>query len=308
MSDKLHEAAAILATILRSPQIVPSHVPGVTLFRCDAAEPDFIYVTKPTASFILQGRKQTIAGGITTTFSAGQYLVIGGRMPGHCTIISPCHSTPFLCLSVELDPALLARLFLELPEEPAPESCPAVLEGRISETMEDALLRLMQAAANPTAAPFMGPLICKELHYFLATGDLRASLRSLSEANTVPNRILRVVNEIQTHCEAPLDLKALAQRIGMSLSVFHRKFKETTGLSPIQFQKRLRLFSAQERMIAQGMRVSEAANSVGYENVSQFSREYTRQFGLPPLKDVQQRRARLQSMAPNSAAKASSAA
>lgn len=299
MTTKLQQAADILAKLLPHPSIETSRIKGLTLFRIESTSPDFIYVTKPTASFILQGSKQTIAGGITTIFSAGQYLVIGGCMPGHCTILPPCESTPFLCVSIDLDPSLLSRIYMELPEETMPTNSPAVLEGRISEKMQDTLLRLMLAAADPTAAKFLGPLALEEMHYLLATGDLSSCLRALSEANTFPNRILKVVNDIQLHCEVPLDLKGIAQRIGMSLSVFHRKFKETTGLSPIQFQKQLRLFCAQDRMLTQGMRVSQAAISVGYDNLSQFSREYTRQFGLPPLKDVQQRRKKLLAFASN---------
>lgn len=299
MTNKLQQAADILSLLLPQAAIRASCIPGLTLFRCESTSPDFIYVTKPTASFILQGSKQTIAGGITTVFSAGQYLVIGGCMPGHCTILPPCENTPFLCISIDLDPSYLSRIYMEQPGESLPANCPAVLEGVISDKMEDALFRLMQAAADPAAAKFLGPLVIKEIHYLLATGDLASSLRSLSEANTIPNRILKVVNDIRQHCELPLDLKEVAQRIGMSLSVFHRKFKETTGLSPIQFQKQLRLYCAQDRMLSHGMRVSQAAASVGYDNLSQFSREYTRQFGLPPLKDVQQRRKKLLAFASN---------
>ena len=293
MSQNLRAAAEALARILPKPLAAPSAVPGLTFYRREAANAEGTYITRPMASFLLQGEKLTVAGGITRFYREGEFLVCCGTFPGHCTVTTPSSGHPFLSVAMELDMALLARFFAALPASRAAGAAPALLSGRMSDEMENAVLRLLRASTDPVRARFLGPLAVEELHFLIAASPEGERLRPFCESNTASNRILRLIEALQSDCGREFDITEEARRIGMSLSVFHRRFKETTGLSPIQFQKRLRLFRAQELMISEGRRVSEAAFAVGYRSPSQFAREYSREFGTSPQRDASEKRRRI---------------
>lgn len=292
-SNTLQAAARELARMLPVPCVAPAAVPGVTFYRREAANAEGAYITRPMASFLLQGEKLTVAGGITRIYREGEYLVCCGTFPGHCTVTTPSSDHPFLSVAMELDMALLARFFAALPASRGTAAAPALLSGRMTDDMENAVLRLIRASEDPVRARFLGPLAVEELHFLIAASPEGEMLRPLCESNTASNRILRLIEDLQTNCGKDFDLEEESRRIGMSLSVFHRRFKETTGLSPIQFQKRLRLFRAQEMMISEGRRVSEAAFAVGYKSPSQFAREYSREFGISPQRDASEKRRRI---------------
>ena len=290
IDEKLQAAALKVAGLLPRPAVLPSSVPGVVFYRREAANAEGSYITRPMASFLLQGEKLTVAGGISRVYREGEFLVCCGTFPGHCTVTTPSSSRPFLSLSIELDLALLSRIFAVLPVRESLSKVPALFSEPMSESIADVLLRLIDHATDPMRARFLGPLAVEELHFLLASGPGGDKLRALCESNSPSNRILRLVEELQTDCRQNLDIEEASRRIGMSLSVFHRRFKETTGLSPIQFQKRLRLYRAQEMMVAEGRRVSEAAYAVGYKSPSQFAREYAREFGVSPQRDKSEKR------------------
>lgn len=278
-----------LISLVPVPMMCQSAVAGVNLWRREAQNAQSFYVAHPMVSFVVSGAKRTVAGGIETVYREGEFLVVGATMPGHCRVLSIEREEPFLSLSVDLDMGLLRKCFFELGKTfEGTEAVEAVFSGEIDGEMQEALRHLISVLSRPEHAGFIGPLIVEELHFLLAASEVGPKLRQLLEANTVSSRILGVVEQIQKDCAVVLDPEVMARSVGMSVSVFYRNFKRTTGMSPLQFQKRTRLFRAQELMLMNQERVSTAAHAVGYDDLSQFSREYKREFGLSPLKHVAQ--------------------
>lgn len=276
--------------LLPSPMMCKSAVPGVDLWRREAQNVQSFYVAQPMVSFIVSGAKKTVAGGIEAVYQEGEFLVVGATMPGHCSVLPVESEVPFLSLSVDLNMGLLRKCFFELGQAfEGTEAVEAVFSGVINEDMDEALGRLISVMSRPAYAKFLGPLIVEELHFLLAASEAGGKLRQLIEANTASSRILGVVEQIQKNCALSIEPEAMARSVGMSVSVFYRNFKRTTGMSPLQFQKRTRLFRAQELMFMHQERISAAAHAVGYDDLSQFSREYKREFGLSPMKHLSQR-------------------
>ncbi|MDO5531483.1 MAG: AraC family transcriptional regulator [Sutterella sp.] len=284
------------------PTVLATDIPGVSFYRRESVNAEGIYITRPCVSFLVQGAKQTFAGGLTATYREGSFLICASTMPGRCSVITPSKERPFLSIAMPLDLTELARIFSEIAGEPAAHAAnrsvltpPALVTGRQTPEMAGAVLRLIEAAAEPLRAKYIGPLIVKELHFLLALSPEGAALRPLCTARTAANRIALVVKEMEADIARDISPEEIARSIGMSSAVFHRRFRETTGLSPVQFQKRLRLFRAQELMVTEGRRVSEAAAAVGYRSASQFTREYAREFGATPRQDAEERRRQLAS-------------
>ena len=153
-SNTLQAAARELARMLPVPCVAPAAVPGVTFYRREAANAEGAYITRPMASFLLQGEKLTVAGGITRIYREGEFLVCCGTFPGHCTVTTPSSDHPFLSVAMELDMALLARFFAALPASRGTAAAPALLSGRMTDDMENAVLRLIRASEDPVRARF----------------------------------------------------------------------------------------------------------------------------------------------------------
>jgi transcriptional regulator GlxA family with amidase domain len=152
--------------------------------------------------------------------------------------------------------------------------------------MLDALLRLVAVLDRPDEAPVLGPMIVKEIHFRLLLGPNGSHLRSLHSYGTQKSHVALAVGWLRMNFKEPFRVEELAEKVHMSPSTFHRHFKEITSLSPVQFQKRLRLHEAQRLMLAEDFGIAEVCDAVGYENVAQFTREYKRLFGEPPRRDV----------------------
>ena len=155
----------------------------------------------------------------------------------------------------------------------------------------DAALRFLRLLDRPGTLAVLGPQLSRELHYWLLSGRHGGAIRTLGVTDSHAQRIARAVAILRRHYAEPVRIEALAEAAGMSLSAFHVHFRGITSLSPLQFQKQLRLIEARRRMLAQGEAISDAAYGVGYESVPQFTREYGRMFGQPPARDIRQARA-----------------
>lgn len=263
-------------------------IPGVTLHRVEQPVRGCAHLYKPMIVKMIQGRKRVVTGGEEYHYGDNDILVAGVDVPGVIVECEASPDAPCTAISVDLDKSLIAKLALEIPRG-LPDAAPAVrgiLVQPLGEAMLDAFARLSELFAMPERAPVLAPMIIKEIHYLLLIGPNGHSLISLCTPGSQSNQIFQAINWLKQNITATVQIEELAEKAHMAPSTFHRHFKEITALSPIQYQKRLRLHEAQRLMLVQGMDVGNAGSTVGYDNLSQFNREYKRLFGDSPRRDV----------------------
>lgn len=254
-------------------------------------------VYEPMIYFTLQGVKQMTVGERALSHRPGTFLLASVDVPVVCAVTDCSPDRPYLGLAFALDPAEVTALLLELPPaperaaEPAREELEPMTLSPTTSAMEDALLRYVRLAEAPEDVPLLAPMIERELLYRVLQGENGAVLRQLTRAGSRLSQIQRVVKWIRAHLTEPLPVETMASVASMSVSAFHRHFKAVTGLSPLAYHKQMRLQEARRRLLAEPGAVASVAFSVGYESASQFSREYARQFGLPPARDTARLRA-----------------
>lgn len=275
-----------LSELLPQASVANSQIEGVNFYHRDRANADSFYFSHPMVSFIVQGRKRTVVGELAAEYGQGQLLAIGAHVPGHCTVMIPEDSAPFLSISVDLDLNYLSEIFSLLPAEFSDRAPFKVLEaGLISEKIEALLLRILEISKDPVQSKILGPLVIKELHYQLAVEPIGAFLRSLCSTDSRMVRILNAAELIRNRYNEEIDIAEISSQCAMSGSSFYRHFKDVIGLSPIQYQKKVRLTKARQMIVSNNTRISSAAAEVGYLDFSQFSREYRREFGRSPREE-----------------------
>lgn len=249
-------------------------IAGLTTIR--STEPTGIQhgIARPLICLVLQGAKQVAIGATCVTYKPGDSLLITADVP----TISQVTVAPYISLVLDLDPAVLAELTGLAGTAAAVESTDA--------EVADTALRLMRLLDRPASVPVLHAQLVRELHYWLLAGRHGAAIRRLGGPDGHAQRIARAVTLLRAEFDRPLPVERLASAAGMSPSSFHHHFRAATSLSPLQFQKHLRLIEARRLMMSDGVSASSAAFAVGYESVSQFTREYGRMFGLPPMKDT----------------------
>ena len=243
-------------------------------------------IYRPLVCLVLQGAKQVTVGPETYEFAAGQSAVVSADVPAVSRITRASRAKPYLALAVELD----AGILLDLPCQASgtkggTTAAPPVLVDDTDAEVADCALRLLRLVDRPGAIPVLRPSIVRELHYWLLAGRHGAAVRGLARPDGVTHRIARAIAVLRDEFNRPLQVEHLAALAGMSVSTFHHNFRAFTSLSPIRFQKHLRLIEARRRMLGEGLPASLAAFAVGYRSVTQFTREYARMFGLPPGRD-----------------------
>ena len=249
-------------------------------------------VYKPLICLILQGAKQFTTGPGTYEFTAGQSVIVSADVPVASRITRASRAEPYLALGIELDMAVLLDLSTQLGGLTGSVTVlPAVLVDDTEAAVADCALRLIRLLDRTEAIPLLQPSITRELHYWLLTGRHGQTVRGLARPGETAQRIAQAVALLRGEFDRPLRVERLAAAAGMSPSSFHHHFRAITSLSPIQFQKQLRLIEARQRMLGDGLSTTRAALEVGYESITQFTREYGRMFGLPPRRDISESRA-----------------
>ena len=265
---------------------------GVGMMRASAPTGIMKAIYKPLVCLILQGSKQVTVGADTYGFTAGQSAIVGTDVPVVSRITQASWAEPYLALAIELDTAVLLDLSAQIDGASSPvPAAPAVLVDETDAVVADCALRLLRLLEWPEAIRLLCPSIMRELHYWLLAGRHGRAVRGLARPDGAAHRVARAVAVLRAEFDRPLRVERLAAAAGMSPSTFHHHFRAITSLSPIQFQKQLRLIEARRRMLSDGLPVSRAAFEVGYESVTQFTREYGRMFGLPPGRDRSEGRA-----------------
>lgn len=260
-------------------------IPGLTAIRALTPGQLQYAINRPLVALVLQGRKRVTMGAHTFDFGAGESLLISADVPTVSQITRAGARLPYYSLVVELDPAVIASLIVEMKLAPEQQGFPVRVDPTETE-VADAALRLMRLLERPSSLPVLQAQLVREIHYWLLAGRHGAGIRALGVADSHAQRIARAVAIIRSEYARPLRIERLADAAAMSPSSFHQHFRAITSLSPLQFQKQLRLIEARRMMLEEGSEVSSAAFAVGYESVPQFTREYGRMFGLPPARDI----------------------
>ncbi|MDR6674427.1 AraC family transcriptional regulator [Xanthomonas sp. 1678] len=271
-------------------------LPGLAILRETRPTPLQYAICRPLVALVLQGRKQVAMGSSSYDFGAGESLLITAEVPTVSQITRASLAAPYYACVVELDPATIASLVAEMGTAPFAMGAPVRVDPTETEVADtaDRLIRLLD---RPMSVPVLGPQLLRELHYWLLSGRHGGAMRALGVTDSHARRVGRAVARIRSDFARPLRVEQLADAAGMSLSTFHVHFRAITSLTPLQFQKQLRLIEARRLLLAEGATIGRAASAVGYESVPQFTREYGRMFGMPPGKDLKETRQRLTSAA-----------
>jgi AraC-like DNA-binding protein len=263
--------------------ILSTAVPGLSIFQTRASTHACHTVYKPVVCAVVQGAKRVELGNSMEECDEGKILSVGFDALVKSSILRGSADGPYRAVSVELDFSLLEDVAKSVPELSLPEKSKVsglFVDDRGTE-LSDAIRRLFLLVHTPRMIPVLAPGIHREIAYHLLAGPRGRDILRFSFSRSHTRLLSGAVREIQRDLSRPLRIPELAASIGMSLSTFHQRFKELTSYSPIQYQKRLRLLEAR-RILAEGAQASDAAYRVGYQSPSQFSREYTRLFGISP--------------------------
>ncbi len=282
--EGLVEQASLRVSAAENGHQEPAHpVDGLVLLRQHAPSSFEASLYEPVLCLILQGRKQVSIGEQTLSFGPGECLLVSHDLP----VRSRITKAPYLALVLEIDVATIRKLYEEVAESALDsEHARAAETHRADPGLLDALRRYLALADSPADAKVLGPLISKEIHYRLLTAPFGGMLRRLIVHDSNASAIARAIGHIRADTRSPIAIPELARRVGTSVSSFHTHFKTITSTTPLQYQKELRLLEARRLLKMTGTPVTTAAYDVGYESPSQFSREYTRKFGVSPSQDA----------------------
>lgn len=271
-------------------------IPGVTLLRADHAGDLQYAISRPLVALVVQGRKRVMMGRHSFDFGAGESMVIAADVPTVSQITRADAFTPYYSMVFDLVPAVIEELTLEMGIAQGKPGIPIRIDQTEDEVV-DVAARLLGLLDRPIALAVLQTQLIREMHYWLLAGRHGPTIRDLGFGGGHAQRVALAVAVIRSEYDRPLSAKRLAEVAGMSPSTFHQHFRSVTSLSPLQFQKQLRLIEARRIMLSDGASASHAAFTVGYESVSQFTREYSRLFGAPPVREIKVAKARLLSAA-----------
>lgn len=282
------ELTALLGRYATAPGLQSTAVPGLHLYRGVAHDGPVHTVYTPSVCLVAQGRKRVQQGQEALTYGPHELLLVSVSLPLSAQILEGTPERPHLALHVDLDPSLLAALAVDLPVEPraAAVSQTGLAVTALAPGVQDTLVRLARLLDTPEHIAALAPLILRELSYRLLVGPEGPRLRAMVQTTGHSYRIARAIERLMQEYNQPLSVETLAQDVHMSVSGFHHHFKAVTALSPLQFQKRLRLQEARRLLLGREADITSTSFRVGYDSPSQFSREYRRLFGASPRQDL----------------------
>ena len=268
---------------------------GLALIRGSRPTEPLHLLHQPALCLIVQGAKRVRLAELVYDYGMAEYLVVSVDLPvsGHVTTASAAE--PYLCIRVDIDTAVLASVAAELPAGRPSQAAGArgLFLSPTTPELAEAVLRLVRLLERPDDIAFLAPMSLREVYYRLLQGAQGAAVRQIAAAGSRLERVARAIARIKAHYAEPLRIAELAEHAHMSPSALHQHFKAVTAMSPLQYQKRIRLQEARERMIAHGIDAATAGYQVGYDSPSQFTREYRRLFGDPPARDAARLRAQV---------------
>ncbi|WP_266104103.1 AraC family transcriptional regulator [Xanthomonas cassavae] len=266
-------------------------IPRVAMVQGKIAEHSLSMVYEPMINLILRGGKSMTVGSQTLHYDPATYFVMSVDLPAVGVVHADAEGRPYLAVSLTLSAQVIGRLLEDVPAElhahrSTATSGQSFSVATVTSELMDAWVRLLGLMERPLEIPALAPVYEREILYRVLQGPHGHMLRDIATPESLLGRIRLAIQWMRAHYAMPLRIGMLAERAAMSESAFHRHFKAVTALSPLQFQKQLRLLQARHLLATQGLSVTTAAMEVGYESTTQFAREYARSFGLPPSQDV----------------------
>jgi AraC-like DNA-binding protein len=263
-------------------------IAGLLLFRRTSPTPGYCGAYEPSFNLFAQGRKRVKLGGNTYDCDGFSYLISSVDVPVESRIVEASEDVPMLSLLLKLDMPVVREILMheELPDLDNTPNHSGLVRGETSLELFEVCSRLIDLLNRPQDIPFISGLIQREIIYRLLRSPQGRLLRSIATSGDLSNRTARAISWLKENYNKPLHVDELANVARMGVSTLHHQFRTLTSMSPLQYQKTLRLHAARKRMLLGGLDATTAAYDVGYESVSQFNREYSRLFGQPPMRDV----------------------
>lgn len=286
------ELVAMALRASSSAPMTPTAIPSLQVLRADHSGERIHSVLRPSLCFLVQGAKEVTVGEEVLRYQAGEFLFSTVELPVTGEVVQAAPGRPYLCLMVEIDLAVVFELasaaagFFAAPSSPER----AIFVGQSDDLMTHAFLRLMTCLGHRMDVEVLAPIILREITFRLLMGPYGDTLRELVVVGSQTQRVAKAIDRLKHEFQRPLRVEELAQVAGMSASSFHQHFKKVTALSPLQYQKQLRLQEARRLLLGDAGGAGDVAFRVGYESPSQFSREYARFFGVSPSSDVKAHR------------------
>lgn len=281
------ELAALIERFAVAEGTNPTAVPGLAVFRSTRVGEPLHGAYEPAFCLIAQGSKRVMLGDELFVYDSSSHLVVSQNLPVTGQVIDATPEAPYLALRLDIDPAAIATMMLEADHlKPPKAAARGIFTGETSIELLDAVVRLIRLLDTREDVPALAPLVIREIYYRLLKAENGWRLGQLAVAGSHSQRICRAIAWLREHSTAPLKLEDMARAAHMSVSSLHHHFKAVTAMSPLQYQKQLRLQEARRLLFSDVVDAAEAGYKVGYESPSQFSREYSRMFGAPPARDV----------------------
>jgi len=265
-----------------------TNIAGLSLFRREQPTEPVSGMYEPSICMVMQGAKRVLLGDETYVYDAQHYLITSVNLPTIVQITEASKEKPYLGLKLKLDLREVSQMMVDsnLPAPREQQSSRGIATGEVTLQLLTAMQRLVDLLAAPEDIPILAPIIQREIIYRLLVGDQGARLRQIASMGSQSQQIAKAIEWLKTNFTQPLRIDDIAAQARMSTSTFHHHFRSVTALSPLQYQKHLRLHEARRLMLTEQLDAATAAFEVGYESPSQLSREYNRLFGAPPLRDI----------------------
>ena len=282
------ELAHKIAAHAQSPGENPTAIPGMALYRRTKPTACYRASYEPSLSVFVQGRKRVNLGGHVYLCDGSSFLLSSIDVPAESQIVKATEQVPLLSMFLQLDMPTVREVISreELPEPEASDHSRGIAVGETTVGLLDACTRLIDLLETPEDIPFLSHLIQREIVYRVLRTPQGERLRAIATTGDLGHRTARAIAWLRANFAKPLHMEELAEVARMGVSTLHHQFRALTAMSPLQYQKQLRLQTARQRMLMDGLDATSAAYEVGYESISQFSREYSRFFGQPPIRDI----------------------
>jgi AraC-like DNA-binding protein len=288
VAERRRELAEKVATLTQTAPELPTAIPELTLFRRTNPTPCYKATYEPSITVFLQGRKRIDLGEEEYLCDGSSFLLSSIDVPVQSQVVEASEDKPLLFMLLRFDMPTV-REVLSRDDLPVPKAMPyrrGMAVGETTAGLLEAFIRMIELLNTPEDVPFLGHLLQREIIYRILRTPQAGRLRAIATSGHISHRTARAIAWLRGNFSKPLHMEELAKVARMGVSTLHHQFRVLTAMSPLQYQKQLRLQTARERMLMDGLDATNAAYEVGYESVSQFNREYSRFFGLPPMRDV----------------------
>jgi AraC-like DNA-binding protein len=283
------ELAALIEQYSSAEGVHPTAIPRLHLIRSTTPTQPLHTLHEPAICLIAQGRKQVMLGPQLFEYDPAKYLVVAVDAPIVAHVTEASNDKPYLCVRLDLDPTLLGQLMLEagIGAAPGAQVSQSIQLSTVTPELVDAFVRLVRLLGQPKDIAVLAPLAEREILYRLLLGEQGERLKQIAIAESKVQQVNRAIGWIKKNYREPFRIETVAAEARMSASALHTHFKAVTAMSPLQYQKQLRLQEARRLLLINAADAATAGHRVGYDSPSQFSREYARTFGLPPMRDIE---------------------